>query len=90
MRRRNFAFCRSVALVVRAPRRPVDADLAPGPADHVLAHRTVELTEQRLLDPARVGSGQIKRIALNLRQIACNLGQASRSECCALCQVRFT
>ena len=46
---------------MRAPGVPVHLDLAPGPADHVLADGAFEQPEQRPLDPARVGSGEVDR-----------------------------
>ena len=44
-----------------APGLPVGLHLAPGPADHVLAHRPVEQAEKRALHPPRVGPGEVHR-----------------------------
>jgi len=41
------------------PGLPVRAHLAPGAADHVFAHLSLEQRGQRTLDPARVGAGQV-------------------------------
>ena len=45
--------------VAPAPGLPVRLHLAPGAADHVLAHRAPEQRGQRALHPARVGAGQV-------------------------------
>jgi hypothetical protein len=50
-----------IGQAARYPCVPVDLHLAPGTADHVFAHRALEQAEQRPLDPARVGPGQIDR-----------------------------
>ena len=49
----------SPAEVAPAPGLPVRLHLAPGAADHVLAHRAPEQRAQRAPDPARVGAGQV-------------------------------
>ena len=45
--------------VTPAPGLPIRLHLAPGPADHVLAHRAPEQRPQSPLHPARVGPGQV-------------------------------
>src|SRR3954469_15733521 len=47
------------AEVAPAPGFPVRLHLAPGAADHVLAHRAPEQRRQRPLHPPRVGPGQV-------------------------------
>ncbi|OCX66844.1 hypothetical protein BFP70_03975 [Thioclava sp. SK-1] len=50
-----------IGQVAGAPCIPIDLYLAPGAADHIIAHCAVEQVRQRPFDPPCIGADQIDR-----------------------------